>query len=141
MISQWTGIPVAKMMREEQDKLLDMETSLGKRVIGQEQAIQVISNAVRRARAGLNDPDQPLGSFLMLGPTGVGKTELAKSLAEFLFDDADAVLRLDMSEYMEKHAVSRLIGAPPGYVGYDEGGALTGGRPAQALSVGSVRRN
>ena len=125
VISQWTGIPVAKMMREEQDKLLDMETSLGKRVIGQEQAIQVISNAVRRARAGLNDPDQPLGSFLMLGPTGVGKTELAKSLAEFLFDDADAVLRLDMSEYMEKHAVSRLIGAPPGYVGYDEGGALT----------------
>ena len=125
VISQWTGIPVAKMMREEQHKLLDMETTLGNRVIGQEQAIGVISSAVRRARAGLNDPDQPLGSFLMLGPTGVGKTELAKSLAEFLFDDADAVLRLDMSEYMEKHAVSRLIGAPPGYVGYDEGGALT----------------
>ena len=125
VISQWTGIPVAKMMREEQDKLLDMEHTLGARVIGQEQAITVISNAVRRARAGLNDPDQPLGSFLMLGPTGVGKTELAKSLADFLFDDSDAILRLDMSEYMEKHSVSRLIGAPPGYVGYDEGGALT----------------
>ena len=125
VISQWTGIPMAKMMQEEQDKLLEMEASLSRRVIGQEQAIKVISNAVRRARAGLNDPDQPLGSFLMLGPTGVGKTELAKSLADFLFDDTDAVLRLDMSEYMEKHAVSRLIGAPPGYVGYDEGGALT----------------
>ena len=125
VISQWTGIPVAKMMREEQDKLLDMENTLGRRVIGQEQAITVIANAVRRARAGLNDPDQPLGSFLMLGPTGVGKTELAKSLADFLFDDTDAILRLDMSEYMEKHSVSRLIGAPPGYVGYDEGGALT----------------
>jgi len=125
VISQWTGIPMAKMMQEEQDKLLEMEASLSRRVIGQEQAIKVISNAVRRARAGLNDPDQPLGSFLMLGRTGVGKTELAKSLADFLFDDTDAVLRLDMSEYMEKHAVSRLIGAPPGYVGYDEGGALT----------------
>ena len=125
VISQWTGIPVTKMLSEEQDKLLQMEQTLGKRVIGQEQAIKVIANAVRRARAGLNDPEHPLGSFLMLGPTGVGKTELAKSLAEFMFDDTDAVLRLDMSEYMEKHAVSRLIGAPPGYVGYDEGGALT----------------
>ena len=125
VISQWTGIPVTKMLSEEQDKLLQMEQTLSKRVIGQEQAIKVIANAVRRARAGLNDPEHPLGSFLMLGPTGVGKTELAKSLAEFMFDDTDAVLRLDMSEYMEKHAVSRLIGAPPGYVGYDEGGALT----------------
>ena len=125
VISQWTGIPVTKMLSEEQDKLLQMEQTLGKRVIGQEKAIKVIANAVRRARAGLNDPEHPLGSFLMLGPTGVGKTELAKSLAEFMFDDTDAVLRLDMSEYMEKHAVSRLIGAPPGYVGYDEGGALT----------------
>ena len=125
VISQWTGIPVTKMLSEEQDKLLKMEQTLSKRVIGQEQAIKVIANAVRRARAGLNDPEHPLGSFLMLGPTGVGKTELAKSLAEFMFDDTDAVLRLDMSEYMEKHAVSRLIGAPPGYVGYDEGGALT----------------
>ena len=125
VISQWTGIPVTKMLSEEQDKLLQMEQTLGKRVIGQEQAIKVIANAVRRARAGLNDPEHPLGSFLMLRPTGVGKTELAKSLAEFMFDDTDAVLRLDMSEYMEKHAVSRLIGAPPGYVGYDEGGALT----------------
>ena len=125
VISQWTGIPVTKMLSEEQDKLLQMENTLGQRVIGQEQAIKVIANAVRRARAGLNDPEHPLGSFLMLGPTGVGKTELAKSLAEFMFDDTDAVLRLDMSEYMEKHAVSRLIGAPPGYVGYDEGGALT----------------
>ena len=143
VISQWTGIPVAKMMQEEQDKLLDMETSLGKRVIGQGQAINVISNAVRRARAGLNDPDQPLGSFLMLGPTGVGKTELAKSLAEFLFDDADAVLRLDMSEYMEKHAVSRLIGAPPGYVGYDEGGALTEAvrrRPYQLILFDEIEK-
>ena len=143
VISQWTGIPVAKMMQEEQDKLLDMETSLGKRVIGQGQAINVISNAVGGPEQALNDPDQPLGSFLMLGPTGVGKTELAKSLAEFLFDDADAVLRLDMSEYMEKHAVSRLIGAPPGYVGYDEGGALTEAvrrRPYQLILFDEIEK-
>ena len=125
IISQWTGIPVAKMMEGEGEKLLDMESVLSRRVIGQKEAINAISNATRRARAGLNDPNQPLGSFLMLGPTGVGKTEMAKTLADFLFDNEEAILRLDMSEYMEKHSVSRLIGAPPGYVGYDEGGALT----------------
>ena len=125
VISQWTGIPVAKMMEGEGEKLLEMEDMLGRRVIGQDEAIKAISDATRRARAGLNDPNQPLGSFLMLGPTGVGKTEMAKTLADFLFDNEEAILRLDMSEYMEKHSVSRLIGAPPGYVGYDEGGALT----------------
>ena len=143
VISQWTGIPVTKILSEEQDKLLQMEQTLSQRVIGQEQAIKVIANAVRRARAGLNDPENPLGSFLMLGPTGVGKTELAKSLAEFMFDDADAVLRLDMSEYMEKHAVSRLVGAPPGYVGYDEGGALTEAvrrRPYQLILFDEIEK-
>ena len=143
VISQWTGIPVTKMLSGEQDKLLQMENILSKRVIGQRQAIQVIANAVRRARAGLNDPDHPLGSFLMLGPTGVGKTELAKSLAEFMFDDTNAVLRLDMSEYMEKHSVSRLIGAPPGYVGYDEGGALTEAvrrRPYQLILFDEIEK-
>ncbi|MGB2485777.1 MAG: ATP-dependent chaperone ClpB [Candidatus Puniceispirillaceae bacterium] len=125
VISQWTGIPVAKMMEGEGEKLLEMEDMLGRRVIGQDEAIKAISDATRRARAGLNDPNQPLGSFLMLGPTGVGKTEMAKTLADFLFDNEEAILRLDMSEYMEKHSVSRLIGAPPGYVGYDEGGQLT----------------
>ena len=124
-VSSWTGIPVAKMLESEQAKLLEMEARLHKRVIGQEEAVETVSNAVRRARAGLQDPNQPIGSFIFLGPTGVGKTELAKALAEFLFDDDQNIVRVDMSEYMEKHSVARLIGAPPGYVGYDEGGALT----------------
>ena len=125
IVSRWTGIPVDKMLEGERDKLLSMEAALHDRVIGQHEAIAAVSNAVRRARAGLQDPNRPIGSFLFLGPTGVGKTELTKALAEFLFDDEQAMVRIDMSEYMEKHSVSRLIGAPPGYVGYDEGGALT----------------
>jgi ATP-dependent Clp protease ATP-binding subunit ClpB len=125
IVSKWTGIPVAKMMRGEMHKLLHMEEELKKRVIGQEAAVEAVANAVRRSRAGLGDPNRPIGSFLFLGPTGVGKTELARALAEFLFDDERAMIRLDMSEYMEKHAVARLIGAPPGYVGYEEGGQLT----------------
>jgi ATP-dependent Clp protease ATP-binding subunit ClpB len=125
IVSKWTGIPVAKMLQGEQDKLLRMETNLHQRVVGQDEAIAAVSSAVRQARAGLADPDRPIGSFLFLGPTGVGKTELAKACAEFLFDDERNVVRIDMSEYMEKFSVSRLIGAPPGYVGYDEGGQLT----------------
>ena len=143
IISQWTGIPVAKMISGEGKKLLNMETVLSRRVIGQNEAITAISNATRRARAGLNDPNQPLGSFLMLGPTGVGKTEMAKTLADFLFDNEEAILRLDMSEYMEKHSVSRLIGAPPGYVGYDEGGALTESvrrRPYQVILFDEIEK-
>jgi len=120
-----TGIPVQRMMEGEQDKLLQMEERLHERVIGQEEAIAAVSDAIRRARAGLKDPQRPIGSFIFLGPTGVGKTELARALAEFLFDDEDAMVRLDMSEYQERHTVSRMIGAPPGYVGYDEGGQLT----------------
>jgi ATP-dependent Clp protease ATP-binding subunit ClpB len=125
IVSKWTGIPVAKMMEGETQKLLRMEEELRKRVVGQEGAVEAVANAVRRSRAGLGDPHRPIGSFLFLGPTGVGKTELARALAEFMFDDERAMVRLDMSEYMEKHSVSRLIGAPPGYVGYDEGGQLT----------------
>jgi ATP-dependent Clp protease ATP-binding subunit ClpB len=125
IVSKWTGIPVLKMMKGEMQKLLHMEEELKKRVVGQDPAVEAVANAVRRSRAGLGDPSRPIGSFLFLGPTGVGKTELARALAEFLFDDERAMLRLDMSEYMEKHAVSRLIGAPPGYVGYEEGGQLT----------------
>jgi len=125
VVSRWTGIPVNKMLESEKDKLLHMEERLGERVIGQKAAVTAVANAVRRSRAGLGEPNRPMGSFLFLGPTGVGKTELAKSLANFLFDDDSAMIRLDMSEYMEKHSVSRLIGAPPGYVGYDEGGQLT----------------
>ncbi len=125
IISKWTGIPVAKMMEGEMDKLLKMEERLKMRVIGQDDAISSVANAVRRSRSGISDPNRPIGSFLFLGPTGVGKTELARSLAEFLFDDEQSMVRLDMSEYMEKHTVSRLIGAPPGYVGYEEGGQLT----------------
>jgi len=125
VVSDWTGIPVSKLMVTEREKLVNMEKELSKRVIGQKEAIKVVSDAVRRARSGLSDPNRPLGSFIFLGPTGVGKTELAKALAEFLFDDENALVRLDMSEYMEKHSVSRLIGAPPGYVGYEEGGQLT----------------
>lgn len=125
VLSRWTGIPVAKMLESEKQKLVNMEEVLGKRVIGQKEAVNAVSNAIRRSRAGLADPEQPLGSFLFLGPTGVGKTELCKSLAHFMFDTEDAMIRLDMSEFMEKHSVSRLVGAPPGYVGYEEGGYLT----------------
>ncbi|MCX7095236.1 MAG: ATP-dependent chaperone ClpB [Methylobacter sp.] len=125
VVSKWTGIPVSKMMEGERDKLLRMEEQLGKRVIGQEEALKAVSNAIRRSRAGLSDPNRPNGSFLFLGPTGVGKTELCKALAEFMFDTPDAMVRIDMSEFMEKHSVARLIGAPPGYVGYEEGGYLT----------------
>ena len=125
VVSKWTGIPVSRMLEGEMDKLVHMEDNIHKRVIGQDEAIGAVANTIRRARAGLQDPNRPLGSFLFLGPTGVGKTELARALAEFLFDDEQAIVRIDMSEFMEKHSVSRLIGAPPGYVGYEEGGYLT----------------
>jgi ATP-dependent Clp protease ATP-binding subunit ClpB len=125
VVARWTGIPVSRLMEGEVAKLVHMEERLHERVVGQEEAVAAVSNAIRRSRAGLQDPDRPIGSFLFLGPTGVGKTELARALAEFLFDTQDAMVRIDMSEYMEKHSVSRLVGAPPGYVGYDEGGQLT----------------
>jgi ATP-dependent Clp protease ATP-binding subunit ClpB len=143
VVSRWTGIPVERMMEGERDKLLQMESAIGARVIGQEDAVKAVSAAVRRARAGLQDPNRPLGSFLFLGPTGVGKTELTKALAEFLFDDASAMVRIDMSEFMEKHAVARLIGAPPGYVGYEEGGVLTEAvrrRPYQVVLFDEVEK-
>ncbi len=143
VIERWTGIPVAKMLEGEREKLLRMEEELGQRVIGQRAAVVAVSNAVRRARAGLNDEGRPLGSFLFLGPTGVGKTELTKAVAEYLFDDDAAMVRIDMSEFMEKHAVSRLIGAPPGYVGYDEGGVLTEAvrrRPYQVVLFDEVEK-
>jgi ATP-dependent Clp protease ATP-binding subunit ClpB len=125
VVSKWTGIPVSKMLEGEKEKLLRMEEALAKRVVGQQEAVRIVSNAIRRSRAGLSDPRRPNGSFLFLGPTGVGKTELCKALAEFLFDTEEAMVRIDMSEFMEKHSVARLIGAPPGYVGYEEGGYLT----------------
>src|SRR6266516_443795 len=125
IVSKWTHIPVSKLMEAEVQKLLTMEDNLCKRIVGQEFALQAVSDAIRRSRAGLQDPNRPLASFLFLGPTGVGKTELARALAEFLFDNEQAMVRIDMSEYMEKHSVSRLIGAPPGYIGYEEGGQLT----------------
>ncbi len=125
VVARWTGIPVSKMLEGDRDKLLRMEEALGKRVVGQYEALSAVSNAIRRTRAGLADPEQPNGSFLFLGPTGVGKTELCKALADFLFDTEEALIRIDMSEFMEKHSVARLIGAPPGYVGYEEGGYLT----------------
>src|SRR5919202_936025 len=125
VVSRWTGVPVSKLMEGEVEKLIKMEERLHLRVIGQDEAVKAVADAVRRARAGLQDPNRPLGSFLFLGPTGVGKTELARALAEYLFDDENAIVRIDMSEYMEKFAVSRLIGAPPGYVGYEEGGQLS----------------
>jgi ATP-dependent Clp protease ATP-binding subunit ClpB len=125
VVAKWTGIPVTRLMEGEVEKLVHMEERLHDRVIGQDEAVSAVANALRRSRAGLSDPDRPIGSFLFLGPTGVGKTELAKSLAEFMFDTEQAIVRLDMSEYMEKHTVARLIGAPPGYVGYEEGGQLT----------------
>ncbi len=143
VVSRWTGVPVERMLEGERSKLLRMEDELRRRVVGQEPALQAVSNAVRRARAGLQDPNRPIGSFLFLGPTGVGKTELTKALASFLFDDDRAMVRIDMSEFMEKHAVSRLIGAPPGYVGYDEGGVLTEAvrrRPYQVILFDEVEK-
>ncbi|MBN8969905.1 MAG: ATP-dependent chaperone ClpB [Rhizobiales bacterium] len=143
VVSRWTGVPVDKMLEGEKDKLRRMEDMLGKRVIGQAQAVRAVSTAVRRARAGLQDPNRPIGSFMFLGPTGVGKTELTKALAEYLFDDETAMVRMDMSEYMEKHSVARLIGAPPGYVGYDEGGALTEAvrrRPYQVVLFDEIEK-
>ena len=143
VVSRWTGIPVDKMLEGERDKLLKMEEVLGKRVVGQEEAVKAVSTAVRRARAGLQDPNRPMGSFMFLGPTGVGKTELTKALAAFLFDDEHAMVRIDMSEFMEKHSVSRLIGAPPGYVGYDEGGVLTEAvrrRPYQVVLFDEIEK-
>jgi ATP-dependent Clp protease ATP-binding subunit ClpB len=143
VVSKWTGIPVSKMLEGERDKLLRMEDSLHNRVMGQHEAVVAVSNAVRRSRAGLADPNRPNGSFLFLGPTGVGKTELCKSLAEFLFDNEDAMVRIDMSEFMEKHSVARLIGAPPGYVGYEEGGYLTEAvrrRPYSVLLLDEVEK-
>ena len=143
VVARWTGIPVDKMLEGERDKLLQMEDKLHTRVVGQDEAVVAVSNAVRRARAGLQDPNRPLGSFLFLGPTGVGKTELCKALAAFLFDDEQAMIRIDMSEYMEKHTVARLIGAPPGYVGYEEGGALTEAvrrRPYQVILFDEVEK-
>ena len=143
VVSRWTGIPVDKMLEGEREKLLQMEVELGKRVVGQAEAVEAVATAVRRARAGLQDPNRPIGSFMFLGPTGVGKTELTKALANYLFDDEHALVRIDMSEYMEKHSVSRLIGAPPGYVGYDEGGALTEAvrrRPYQVVLFDEVEK-
>jgi ATP-dependent Clp protease ATP-binding subunit ClpB len=143
VVSRWTGIPVDRMLEGEKEKLLQMEAGLGKRVIGQAEAVRAVATAVRRARAGLQDPHRPIGSFMFLGPTGVGKTELTKALAEFLFDDEQALVRLDMSEYMEKHSVARLIGAPPGYVGYEEGGALTEAvrrRPYQVVLFDEIEK-
>ena len=125
VVSRWTGVPVARLMEGEMAKLVRLEDVLAERVVGQSDAVGAVANAIRRSRAGLSDPHRPIGSFLFLGPTGVGKTELARTLADYLFDDERAMVRIDMSEYMEKHSVSRLIGAPPGYVGYDEGGQLT----------------
>jgi ATP-dependent Clp protease ATP-binding subunit ClpB len=143
VVSRWTGIPVDRMLQGERDKLMRMEDELRKRVVGQDEALKAVANAVRRARAGLQDPNRPIGSFLFLGPTGVGKTELTKALAAFLFDDERAMVRIDMSEFMEKHSVSRLIGAPPGYVGYDEGGVLTEAvrrRPYQVILFDEVEK-
>jgi ATP-dependent Clp protease ATP-binding subunit ClpB len=143
VVSKWTGIPVSKMLEGEREKLLRMEETLHRRVIGQDEAITAVSNAVRRSRAGLSDPMRPHGSFLFLGPTGVGKTELCKALAEFLFDSQEAMVRIDMSEFMEKHSVARLIGAPPGYIGYEEGGYLTEAvrrRPYSLLLLDEVEK-
>ena len=143
VVSRWTGVPVDKMLEGEREKLLKMEEELARRVVGQREAVEAVSTAVRRARAGLQDPNRPIGSFMFLGPTGVGKTELTKALAAFLFDDETAMVRIDMSEYMEKHSVARLIGAPPGYVGYDEGGALTEAvrrRPYQVVLFDEVEK-
>ena len=143
VVSRWTGIPVDKMLEGEREKLMHMEDELEKRVVGQDEAVEAVSRAVRRSRAGLQDPHRPIGSFMFLGPTGVGKTELTKTLAAYLFDDEHAMVRLDMSEFMEKHSVARLIGAPPGYVGYDEGGVLTEAvrrRPYQVVLFDEIEK-
>jgi ATP-dependent Clp protease ATP-binding subunit ClpB len=143
VVSRWTGIPVSKMLEGDREKLLRMEEALHERVVGQDEAVEAVANAVRRSRAGLSDPNRPNGSFLFLGPTGVGKTELCKALAEFLFDSEQAMVRIDMSEFMEKHSVARLIGAPPGYVGYEEGGYLTEAvrrRPYSLLLLDEVEK-
>jgi len=143
VVSRWTGIPITKVLEGERDRLMSMEENIGRRVIGQDEAVKVVSAAVRRARAGLQEQGRPIGSFLFLGPTGVGKTELTKALAEYLFDDETAMVRIDMSEFMEKHAVSRLIGAPPGYVGYEEGGVLTEAvrrRPYQVVLFDEIEK-
>jgi ATP-dependent Clp protease ATP-binding subunit ClpB len=143
VVARWTGIPVSRLMEGEVEKLVHMESRLHERVVGQNEAVEAVSNALRRSRAGLSDPHRPIGSFLFLGPTGVGKTELAKALAEFMFDSEQAIVRIDMSEYMEKHSVARLIGAPPGYVGYEEGGALTEAvrrRPYQVILFDEVEK-
>ena len=143
VVSRWTGVPVDKMLEGEREKLLKMEEEIARRVVGQKEAVTAVSTAVRRARAGLQDPNRPIGSFMFLGPTGVGKTELTKALAAFLFDDESAMVRIDMSEYMEKHSVARLIGAPPGYVGYEEGGALTEAvrrRPYQVVLFDEIEK-
>ena len=143
VVSRWTGVPVDRMLEGEKEKLLRMEEQLAQRVVGQAEAVKAVSTAVRRARAGLQDPHRPIGSFMFLGPTGVGKTELTKALAAYLFDDEQALIRIDMSEYMEKHSVARLIGAPPGYVGYDEGGALTEAvrrRPYQVILFDEIEK-
>ena len=143
VVAAWTGIPVSRLMEGETEKLIHMEERLHQRVVGQDEAVRAVSDAIRRSRAGLGDPDRPIGSFIFLGPTGVGKTELAKALAEFLFDTEKAMVRIDMSEYMEKHAVSRLVGAPPGYVGYEEGGQLTEAvrrRPYSVLLLDEIEK-
>jgi ATP-dependent Clp protease ATP-binding subunit ClpB len=143
VVGSWTGIPVSRLLEGEMEKLVQMEARLHDRVVGQDEAVSAVANAIRRSRAGLGDPDRPIGSFIFMGPTGVGKTELAKALAEFLFDTEKAMVRIDMSEYMEKHAVSRLLGAPPGYVGYDEGGQLTEAvrrRPYSVLLLDEIEK-
>jgi ATP-dependent Clp protease ATP-binding subunit ClpB len=143
IVSRWTGVPVTRMLSSEMEKLLHIESHLHERVVGQDEAVAAVANAVRRGRAGLADPNRPVGSFIFLGPTGVGKTELARALAEYLFDDEHAMVRIDMSEYMEKHTVARLIGAPPGYVGYDEGGQLTEAvrrRPYSVLLLDEIEK-
>ena len=139
VVSRWTGVPVTKLLEGEMQKLLHLEDELHKRVIGQDEAVTAVAEAVMRARSGLKDPDRPVGSFIFLGPTGVGKTELARALAAFLFDDERAMIRIDMSEYQEKHTVARLVGAPPGYVGLRRGRAVDGGGAAQAVCGGAVR--
>ncbi len=141
VVARWTGIPVSRLMEGEVEKLIHMEERLHERVVGQDEAVEAVSSALRRSRAGLQDPDRPIGTFLFIGPTGVGKTELARALAEFMFDSEQAMVRIDMSEYMEKHSVSRLVGAPPGYVGYDEGGQLTEAVRRRPYSRGAARRD